>query len=199
MVAILMFMFGYDLTILHSVQSWQSPGLTIVMRIASWVFTPEIIIPVLAMVCAYLFVRRRRLQDMLFFLLLSGNSLTLILKLVFHRLRPTTSVAQVLDRQGSYSFPSGHAVAVMIVCLSVLLLTSQKWRRHRWWLSTLAVCLTVLVGISRVYLGAHWPSDVLAGYIIGILWVLFIWLAIKPFLEHWWARHKIQQLSSTIV
>lgn len=187
----------FDLTILHAIQSWQSPNLTVVMKVASWVFTPEVIIPLLGLVGVVLLIRNRRLQDALFFLLLAGNGLVIVLKPIFHRLRPTANVATIIDHQGSYSMPSGHAVVVTILCASVILLAGQRLRRHRWWLTVLMVIAILLVGVSRVYLGAHWPSDVIMGYVIGLLWVACIWYIVKPLLEHWWVRRNEQQSSSS--
>ncbi len=187
----------FDLTTLHTIQSWRSPLLTTIMKTASWLFTPEVLVPILVVIGILLYFRHRRLQDALFLLLLAGNGLTIILKPIFHRLRPTTAVATIIDHQGGFSLPSGHTVAVTILALSAILLIGQRYRRHRWWITVLAVLLMTTVGLSRVYLGAHWPSDVLAGYVVGILWVGFIWLSIKPLLEHWWSARKIQQLSST--
>ncbi len=76
------------------------------------------------------------------------------------------------------SFPSGHAMlsAVVFLTLGALLARSQADARLKIYLLSVAAVLTVLVGISRVYLGVHWPTDVLAGWVVGIGWALFCWL-----------------------
>src|SRR4030095_11507056 len=75
------------------------------------------------------------------------------------------------------SFPSGHAMmaAVVYLTLGALLARVQPHRRLKSYSLTLAVVLTVLVGLSRLYLGVHWPTDVLAGWIAGAAWALRAW------------------------
>ncbi len=76
------------------------------------------------------------------------------------------------------SFPSGHAMmsAIVYLTLGLLLARTQPLRPLRIYLVALSVFITVLVGISRVYLGVHWPTDVLAGWTLGAAWALFFWL-----------------------
>jgi len=76
------------------------------------------------------------------------------------------------------SFPSGHSMmsAVVYLTLGALLARTQADRGVKVYIMTIAVALTVLVGISRVYLGVHWPTDVLAGWSLGGLWALLCWL-----------------------
>ena len=77
------------------------------------------------------------------------------------------------------SFPSGHATmaAVVYLTLGVLLARTEARRRVRVYILAVAVLITALVGVSRVYLGVHWPSDVLAGWAAGTAWALLCWLA----------------------
>ena len=76
------------------------------------------------------------------------------------------------------SFPSGHATgaAATYLTLGALLARFQPHRRLKVYLLALAVLLTVLIGLSRLYLGVHWPSDVLAGWTLGASWALLCWL-----------------------
>ena len=76
------------------------------------------------------------------------------------------------------SFPSGHSMqsAATYLTLASLLCGLQTRRRNRVYLLGLAVLVTVLVGMSRVYLGVHWPTDVVAGWIAGSAWALACWL-----------------------
>lgn len=180
-------MFALDLDLLHAVQSVATPWLTLVMRLASWLFTPEIVLPVIGSVLIVLLARHKRSQELLLILILAGNLLTPAMKLLVHRDRPNATQATVLDHQGSYSWPSGHAVAVMTIGGAVILLAHHRQRASRW-LAFLVSCVVLLVGISRVYLGAHWPSDVLAGYAIGWLWLVFVWRVIRPWVHQRWPR-----------
>ena len=81
------------------------------------------------------------------------------------------------------SFPSGHATmsAVVYLTLGALLASLQPSRRAAVYLLAVAVLLTVLVGFSRVYLGVHWPSDVLAGWALGAAWAAACLLV-----SQWW-------------
>ncbi len=76
------------------------------------------------------------------------------------------------------SFPSGHAMmaAVVYLTLGALLARTQSGRRVKAYILAVAVILTLLVGASRVYLGVHWPTDVLAGWALGGTWALACWL-----------------------
>jgi len=81
------------------------------------------------------------------------------------------------------------AAAVVYLTLGALLARVQPNRRLKAYLLGLAVLVTVLVGISRVYLGVHWPTDVLAGWAIGALWALLFWI-IALFLQ---LRRRIER------
>jgi undecaprenyl-diphosphatase len=78
------------------------------------------------------------------------------------------------------SFPSGHAMmaAVTYLTLAVMLARTQPNRALKAYLLVLAATVTVAVGVSRVYLGVHWPSDVLAGWTAGAAWALGCWLIV---------------------
>jgi undecaprenyl-diphosphatase len=110
------------------------------------------------------------------FAIAGGAVLSELLKHVFARPRPEL-VAHLVDVQ-TMSFPSGHAMssAVTFLTLGALLTRVQgRWRLKIYSLS-LAIFLTILVGLSRVYLGVHWPTDVLAGWFAGAAWAMGCWL-----------------------
>ncbi|CAN5314764.1 phosphatase PAP2 family protein [soil metagenome] len=113
-----------------------------------------------------------------------GMVLSTALKYGFDRPRPE------LVPHGSYvytaSFPSGHSMlsAVTYLTLGALLARVHPRRRMKVYFLTLAAVLAVLVGISRVYLGVHWPTDVLAGWSVGAAWALSVWLVAL-----WLQRH----------
>src|SRR5690606_17887560 len=77
----------------------------------------------------------------------------------------------------TWSFPSGHATssAVVYLTLGALLTRVQPRRRIKAYVLGVALALTLLVGLSRVYLGVHWPSDVLAGWALGAGWAMLCW------------------------
>jgi len=106
----------------------------------------------------------------------SGTLASYLLKDIFDRPRPE------LVPHGSYvasaSFPSAHSMmaAVVYLTLGALLARVEPLRRIKAFILSVAILLTLLVGISRVYLGVHWPTDVLAGWTVGAAWALLCWL-----------------------
>lgn len=112
-----------------------------------------------------------------------GEALGSLLKGTFERPRPEL-VAHLVDVHSS-SFPSGHAMqsAVTFLTLGALLARVHGSGRLKAYLIAVAVTLTLLVGTSRVYLGVHWPSDVLAGWCAGAAWAMGCWLV-----AHWLQR-----------
>ena len=99
-----------------------------------------------------------------------------LLKEVFARPRP--QVVPHLRQVMSLSFPSGHALtsAAIFLTLGALLMRVAQSRLVKFYIMFIAMTTTLLVGATRVYLGVHYPTDVLAGWLIGISWALFCWL-----------------------
>lgn len=107
---------------------------------------------------------------------LGGWFLQASLKQLFQRARP--EVVPHLREVMSLSFPSGHALqsAVVYLTLGALLMRIAERRLTKLYCMTVAVLATMLVGISRVYLGVHYPTDVLAGWLLGLSWALVCWM-----------------------
>lgn len=110
---------------------------------------------------------------------ISGTLLSSLAKLHFARPRPELVPHQV--EVYTASFPSGHALmsAVVYLTLGVLISRTQPAFRVRAFIMGFAVFLTLLVGVSRVYLGVHWPTDVLAGWCLGALWATLCWIVTR--------------------
>lgn len=106
-----------------------------------------------------------------------GMAISNLLKAMFDRARPDLAPHAV--ETFSASFPSGHAMlsAVVYLTLATVLAEFALRRRDRVFAFGLAAALAVLIGASRVYLGVHWPSDVLAGWCVGVAWPALCWLA----------------------
>lgn len=110
----------------------------------------------------------------------SGEILNFALKHTFNRPRPTVIPhLQIL----SPSFPSGHAMesAIVYLTLGAVLMRVVERRATKIYAFGIAVLLTVLVGLSRVYLGVHYPTDVIAGWIVGFMWASIWWLVARLF------------------
>jgi undecaprenyl-diphosphatase len=110
--------------------------------------------------------------------ILGSLVLNLAVKHSFERARP--SLWETLVHETSYSFPSGHAMASMTLgWVAVLLCWSKQSRigwRLRWPVTCVAATFVLLVGLSRIYLGAHYPSDILAGWTAASVWVIGVYV-----------------------
>lgn len=109
--------------------------------------------------------------------IVSGTLASHLLKLVYDRPRP--DIVDHLVQTHTASFPSGHATmsAVVYLTLAALVVRLVDSLAVRVYVVCAAVALTVMVGLSRVYLGVHWPSDVAAGWALGAAWASLSWLA----------------------
>ena len=119
---------------------------------------------------------KRAAAAFVFFAITGGGILSEMLKHVFARPRPEL-VAHLVDVH-TMSFPSGHAMssAVTFLTLGALLTRVQSRWRLKIYSFSLAIFLTILIGLSRIYLGVHWPTDVLAGWCAGAAWAMGCWL-----------------------
>jgi len=132
-------------------------------------------------VLAFLMHRRRVHAAILAVTVLLADVSSEGLKLVYSRPRPD------LVPHGSYvysgSFPSGHSTlsAATFLTLAMLIASLEPNRGTKVMVYVLAFALVLSVGVSRVYLGVHWPSDVLAGWCLGAAWALAAWIALLRF------------------
>jgi undecaprenyl-diphosphatase len=124
-----------------------------------------------------LYVRRRTEAACLAASLIGAFLLNSALKVYFDRPRP--NIVPHLADVTNASFPSGHAMisAAIYLTIGITLAESLKRRAARAYVMSLAVLLVLLIGASRVYLGVHWPSDVLAGWALGAAWAMVVFAA----------------------
>lgn len=138
-------------------------------------------VPVLTLMtvaCAgHLLLRRRhRIIVLLAVATVGGLLVSVVLKDLFSRARP--EFASGTSHVMTASFPSGHSMlsAIVYLTLGVLLARTSTHYRFKLYFLTIAVLVTILVGLSRIYLGVHYPTDVLAGWSFGLIWALICWL-----------------------
>jgi len=161
------------LDIIHSTQSPLFDGIFLFFTTAGNV---EFILPITATIIAILLYKKQRTNALIITFGVGGAAAAnLILKELFHRDRPV--FWQSLITETGYSFPSGHAMisAALIVCL-VALLWGTRWR------FVAIVCggaVIAMVGISRLYMGVHYPTDVVAGWSAGLIWALLVVMIVR--------------------
>ena len=134
--------------------------------------------------CGYLWLtQRHKLALFVAVSIPAGSLLNAVLKDFFSRPRPDI-VPHATDAALS-SFPSGHAMmsAAVFLTLGALLSLSTENKRIKIYILSWSVFLTIIVGISRLYLGVHWPTDIIAGWIAGATWAMLSLL-----LGHWLMR-----------
>jgi undecaprenyl-diphosphatase len=119
----------------------------------------------------------RRWRDALFAAAATGGSALLNMgtKRLFARDRP--DLWDSISPETTYSFPSGHAMGSMTLALVLVLLAWPT--RLRWWVAAAMAVFVPMVGLSRVYLGVHYPSDILAGWAAASLWTVGVYLLVR--------------------
>lgn len=161
-----------------------SPALTSLMRFITF-FGSTIFITVAGLSLVLYFIRIKWRHDALLFAITIAGALVLngTLKLLFHRARPEPFFGMVAPT--SYSFPSGHALYSFCFygTLAVIMSARLQSPTVSFAIWAAAVSLILLIGVSRIYLGVHYPSDVLAGYMTAFIWVVAV-----AFGNHWLRR-----------
>jgi undecaprenyl-diphosphatase len=165
----------FDEDVRNFIHEFAAPALTIVMQTASFLGSTLFLIVFGVVIVIALYLRKHRRGAILFTITTVGASILLVtLKLAFRRARPEPFFDTILP--ASYSFPSGHSLAAFCFYGALAEILSERtdklWQQTLVWIS--AVTMILLIGISRIYLGVHHPSDVVAGYAVGLIWVVTI-------------------------
>lgn len=163
----------FDTNFSQYIYSFRTPELTTFMIFISWLGA-DFILAVSAIILIFFTWKKHKEESKVFsVMLLFGALLNLLLKEIFRRQRPTFDPLITLT---SYSFPSGHAMNsfVFYATVSYFFYHFTKNIKLSVLVGTIAIILIILIGISRIYLGVHYPSDVLAGYLAGLLWFMLV-------------------------
>lgn len=168
---------GFDHRLSLALHDRASPGLTKVMRFATDLGSAPVTVPLMILLLTWLLIRKERvLAAVVATAWIGAQVLDVVLKTLYQRDRP--SLFPVFAKAGGYSFPSGHTVTALV---TYGLFTGVVWYWltgwWRWVLVGTAVIIVAFVATSRVYLGVHYPSDVLGAVLIGSAW-LGAWLLV---------------------
>lgn len=142
------------------------------------------VITMTLLVSGFLLLRKQYGRVLLIVLTIGGGyALNKTLKLAFDRTRP--DIVPHLVEVSTSSFPSGHSMAssVVYITLAALLAQASQSRREKIYIILAAFFLTFVIGLSRVFLGVHYPTDVLAGWSAGTAWALVCWLIAERFFK----------------
>lgn len=119
---------------------------------------------------------------------LGAIGLNVLLKHLFGRARPALW-NRIVD-VGHYSFPSGHAMVSLVIYGLIGYILTTKFPQHRRLIISLTIILIGAIGFSRLYLGVHWPTDVLAGYAAGLVWLIACILSMRVWRRYASARNR---------
>ena len=165
---------AFDEAVIRWMQAQHSPLLDRVMIEVTALGTGTTVLMIVAIAALFLTLTQHKYSAILLLVATSGGLvLNGVLKLGFDRPRPSVFIPAV--HTVSSSFPSGHAMSSAIVYGTVAYLAARLHRRRwaRWVVMTFAFVVIALISASRMYLGVHYPSDVVAGVIIGLAWAGF--------------------------
>lgn len=164
--------FSFDIPILNYIHQFSNLPLNQFMIFATNLGSPLVVMSI-AIITLLILLYAKKYYSSLFFILTMGGAglINLISKPIFHRMRP--ELWHHLVTETDFSFPSGHAIGTMALFLTILvLLRHTKWR---YLALVIGIIYVLIIGLSRLYLGVHYPSDILAGWLAAIVWTTFIY------------------------
>ncbi|MGH2482680.1 MAG: phosphatase PAP2 family protein, partial [Ktedonobacteraceae bacterium] len=164
--------FPGDRGITRTLQKQQHTWIRRAMHIISEPGFPRYSIPLTAGIASAFWLLRFRLEAIFLLLSSTSNLLNALIKRIIKRPRPTQDLVTVTRVINEPSFPSGHVMHYLNLFGMLTYFLTANWRSGRLRNILIATCVSLiaLIGPSRIYLGAHWPSDVMAGYVYGGLW-----------------------------
>jgi undecaprenyl-diphosphatase len=166
-----------------------SAGLIKVMKVFTFLGSTAFLVPFYVLLIAYYFLKKNYLFG-IYILIITASSTVLFvgLKLIFHRQRPGHPVIKGVT---GYSFPSGHSLSAFVFSSILLYIVWNSGFKtpFKWIISIFLIAFATMVGISRIVLKAHYPTDVIASFCVGIVWVI---------LSLWLLQMKINKASSNL-
>ena len=174
--------FAFDVTVTNSVQAFNAGWFSALMFALTWIgFPPQAyVIAIFALV--FLYASGLKWETVVSAgSLVLGSGLGLAIKSIIDRPRPDAALVNVVNHLKDYSFPSGH-VLFFTEFFGFLLFLTYTLLKRSWWRTLLIVLLggmIALVGLSRIYEGQHWASDVIAAYLLGSVWLAMVILVYR--------------------
>jgi membrane-associated phospholipid phosphatase len=163
--------FGFDTTALLWLHQYMNPVLDAVMLKITTLANPEFVVVVVILTLGWLWWKHRRLEAKVFAVACLGASiLNQELKLFFAKPRPELWTRLIAEN--TFSFPSGHALGSLVLYGLLAYILAVQFPKFSHWIYCGAVGIVAAIGGSRLYLGVHWPTDILAGYAVGFLWLM---------------------------
>ena len=157
----------FDLEVYNKMITYMSPGLTLIVKIITNIGGPLMVV----LICAFLVFNpktRWKFGVLTTFGAILSFSVNWLIKVLFARERPEI---MPLVEEGSYSYPSGHAAVsvVMYGLLAIYIYQNVKNKKLKYFLISLCIIFPLLISLSRVYLGTHYMTDILGGWLVGVL------------------------------
>jgi membrane-associated phospholipid phosphatase len=166
------FLSHLDRQVMQAVHSHASAPLTAFMLCCTFIGSVKVFLPATVLIAALLWWRNHRADALFLLIAIAGAAaLNFGLKVHFRRLRP--DVPWALAHEHTFSFPSGHSLFAMVLygTVSYLVMTRLRSRGARAAVLLGGLAIVIAIGVSRVYLGVHYPTDVAAGYLVGLIWL----------------------------
>ena len=171
---------GIDMRIINLVETFRSPflnkGMLFITQFGKW----EVALPIVALIAFILAILKRWHSVVALILSVGGGEL--FVALVKHIMqRPRPPIISALSTEDGFSFPSGHAFVAFSFygLLGYFAFRASKNKRGKIGVIAITTAIILAIGFSRIYLGAHWPSDVLASYASGAAWLTMLITALE--------------------
>ena len=169
----------FDVALLEYIHASTNPIILSIMKFISFIGSGYFLFPLLSLVIIYTLVKKRYyVSKVLIASSLGSWILNYILKFLFNRTRPFDFF---LVEQGGLSYPSGHSMVSMSLYLSFayLICKDQYFKDKKKIIYGAALADVLLMGVSRIYLGVHWPTDIIGGFLMGYIYFQVIITTIK--------------------
>ena len=164
-------LFSFDRSFLLWIHQFANPQFDRIFLFFTALDDPPTVVTIFIITIAWLVMKRRYSDGIRFTIVCAGGVLiNQVMKLFFAKPRP--ELWHRLITETSFSFPSGHAVGSMVVYGFIAYILAKEMQQHKHIVYATASLLIIAIGLSRLYLGVHYPTDIIAGYGIGFLWLI---------------------------